>query len=249
MTNTIRSWSLDATNRGPSVRLWGHKAQPFTGQVWQDPRYGHTFWDDFSSLPTGKYTATQATAGTFALGDAKGGSVLADCNSTTAAQGINVQLGGTAGESVTPSTAADIYFEALVKAADIATGPEFFLGFSVTSTAIIASSANASANHIGFESVSDDGVILFHSESGGTRSSLSTVHTFVDDDWVKLGFVVRGTTEIEAYVNGAPFGTKISSNIPTADMRLSLVCQSGGTTDPIVHVDWWGYAQVESWSH
>jgi hypothetical protein len=68
-------------------------------------------------------------------------------------------------------------------------------------------------------------------------TTASSIHTFVDDAWVKLGFKVTGTTKVEFFVNGVLVGT-ITANIPTTELRPSLVCQSGGTTDPIVHIDW-----------
>lgn len=240
MSNIVRYADNTFRGRSHSPQLW----LPADLEELRHGEGGFLFEDDFLDLPTGKYTATQATAGTFALTDAKGGVALADCDSTTATQGINIQLGGTAGEIFIPDAEDIIIFEAYLKAADIATGPEFFLGLSVTDTTLIASSANSSANHIGFESVSDDNVLLFHTESGGSRSSLTTVHTLVDDAWVKLGFRVTGTGLIEVFVNGSKFASTLTTNIPTTEMRPSLVCQSSGTTDPIVHIDWWKCAQI-----
>lgn len=229
-----------ATTQSPSM-LW-HNA-PVLRSI-QDPTYAYMFWDDFTDLPTGKYTATQATAGTFALGDGAGGVALADCNSTTATQGINVQLGGTTGEFIKPAADKDIWFEARVKAADTATGPEFFLGLAAIDTTIIATSANSSANHIGWQSVTDDNVLLFSAENAGTGST-DAATTLVDDTWVRLGFKVNGVSTIDQYIDGVKQSeTHVTANIPVTEMTLSLVCQSGGTTDPIVHIDWWRVLQI-----
>lgn len=225
---------------------------PSLATLWKDcPRYeimndynaGYYFRDDFMGDHdlTNAYTATQQTQGTFALDDAEGGVALADCNSTTATQGINVQLSSTVGERFIAATGSKIWFEARVKAADIATGPEFFLGLSEIDTTIIASSANSSANHVGWESTTDDGVLLFFGEKAGTRNSaLASPHTLVDDTYVKLGFFVDGVDKVEHYVDGTLQTTTLATaNIPIVAMTPSLVCQSGGTTDPIVHLDWW----------
>jgi hypothetical protein len=240
MTNVVR-YNGEA-GRGPSPDVW---AGVNLDQLrdWFD---GFLFEDDFTQDHdlTNRYTATQATAGTFLITDAEGGVADADCNSTTATQGINVQAASTVGERFRPQADDVLIFEARLKAADIATGPEFFVGLSVIDTTIIAASANSSANHIGFESVTDDNVLLFHSESGGTRSSTTTPHTLVDDTFVKLGFRVKGTEKIEVFVDGVKFGETIETNIPTELMVPSLVCQSGGTTDPIVSLDWWRCAQI-----
>jgi hypothetical protein len=195
-------------------------------------------------LPTGKHTATLANAGTFALTDAEGGVVLADCDSTTATQGINVQLGGTAGESFLIPDSGMCLFECRIKAADIATGPEFFIGLAETDTTLVASSAmDTSKEYVGFKSMTDDNVIL-GCANDAAESTASSIHTFVDDAWVKLGFVIKNGSLVQFYVNGALKTNTITTaaNIPANLLRPSVVCQSGGTTDPIVHIDWWRFA-------
>lgn len=230
-----------STDRAPSPSLWAG----FNLEEYRNFERGWMFEDDFclDHDLTNRYTATQATAGTFLVIDAEGGVADADCNSTTVTQGINVQAGSTVGEMFLPQADDILIFEARVKVTDMATGPEFFLGLSVIDTSIIAASANSSANHIGFESVSDDGILLFHSESAGSRSSTTTPHTLVDGTYVKLGFKVKGTSEILVYVNGIKFAETITSNIPTTEMVPSLVCQSDGATDSILSIDWWRVLQ------
>lgn len=208
------------------------------------PSRGYGFFDDFLDLPTGRHTATQATQGTFALDDARRGVVLADCNSATATQGINVQRCGTTGESFAALAGTCIWAEARIKAADIATGPEFFWGLAVIDTTIIATSA-LSAQAIGFKSVTDDNVILATCKDGSSETTASSIHTFVDDAWVRLGFRITDDSLVEFFVNGERAG-QITANIPTTEVVPSLVCQSGGTTDPIIHMDWWAFACVDT---
>jgi len=193
-----------------------------------------------------KWVLTQATAGTVALDvAAKGGVLLLDCNSTTNNQGVQIQLGGAAGAaSFIASAASKIYFEARVKIADIgSTTCQMFVGLAVVDTSVLASAANSTANHIGFEAINTTAMGI-HSEKAGSRSSTAAVHTVVDDDYVKLGFVVDGVTKITPYINGIA-QTAITSNIPIVGMTPSFVCHSSGTTDPILHVDWVACYQAE----
>jgi len=193
-----------------------------------------------------KWVLTQATAGTAALDvAAKGGVLLLDCNSTTNNQGVQIQLGGAAGAaSFIASAASKIYFEARVKIADIgSTTCQMFVGLAEVDTSVLASAANTTANHIGFEAINTTAMGI-HSEKAGSRSSTASVHTVVDDDYVKLGFVVDGLTKITPYVNGVA-QTAITTNIPIVAMTPSFVCHSSGTTDPIVHVDWVACYQAE----
>lgn len=230
------------TGRGPSFALWNSAGSVLADLAMGNFNRGFIAWrDDFVDLPTGKYTATQATTGTFALDDAEGGVALADCNSSTVTQGINVQLGGTAGETVKAVANQVIWFEARVKVVDMATGPEFFLGLAVTDTTIIAASA-LSAQAIGFKSETDNGVLLATCKDGSSETT-GVGTTLVDGTYVKLGFKVTGTSKVEFFVNGAIVST-VTANIPTTEMRPSLVCQSDGVTDSILHIDW-GHCVVQ----
>ena len=231
--------------RGLSPTLWNQAplAQHAVGGLDQ----GFGFIDDFLTFDDeNKWVLTQATAGTAALDvAAKGGVLLLDCNSTTNNQGVQVQLGGAAGaSSFIASSASKIYFEARVKIADIgSTTCQLFAGLAEVDTSVLASAANSTANHVGFEAINTTAMGI-HSEKAGSRSSTAAVHTVVDDDYVKLGFVVDGLTKITPYVNGEA-QTAITTNIPIVAMTPSFVCHSSGTTDPILHVDWVACYQAE----
>lgn len=211
---------------------------------------GYGLIDDFISFnDESPWIVTNATAGTATLDDAKGGVLLLDSASSSDGQGVQMQLGGATGsESFIPSAASKIYLEARVKLADIGTSGsdtcDMFIGLAEVDTTIIASGANSTANHVGFEHVDDDGAVDFHSEKAGTRSSETSVHTLSDGTYVKLGFVIDGVSKITPYVDGIA-KTAITTNVPIVEMTPSLVCQSAGSTDPIMHVDWIACYQVE----
>ena len=231
--------------RGLSRNLWSQAPNDQIDSGAFDMGFG--FKDDFLAFTdTHSWVLTQASAGTVAPDVAAiGGAVLLDCNSTTNNQGVQIQLGGAVGAaSFIPSAASKIYFEARVKIADIgSTTCQMFAGLAIVDTSVFASAANSTANHIGFEAINTTAMGI-HSEKAGTRSSTAAVHTVVDDDYVKLGFVVDGLTKITPYVNGVA-QTAITSNIPIVGMTPSFVCHSSGTTDPILHVDWVACYQAE----
>lgn len=247
------AYPLDIRDRPHGDAVPSSTVNTFSPAIWEscpwhdmqrDPSLGFTFFDDFLTLPTGKWTATQATTGTWALDDAVGGVALADCNSTTVTQGINVQLNGAAGEIFRPAAGRKIWFEARVKAADIATGPEFFLGLANIDTTVIGTSAVSTTDHLAFTSVTDDGVLLLNGEKGGTGNTEAGT-TLVDDTWVNLGLLVDGVTTCTGYVNGVATATAlVTANIPILEMVPTIVCQSDGSTDSIVHVDWMRIAQT-----
>lgn len=239
-----------ASDRCLSSKVWRNISTDLAGSAPDDSFF---FFRDYQTLLANEFTATQATAGTFDIGTPNAnvgfvGEAQLDCNSTTAAQGIQVQYHDTA---IVPNSGVLVAFEARLKAMDIATGPEFFCGLSIVDSTIIASSANSSTDHIGFESVSDDGVLLFHTEDGGTRvSGATSPHTLVDGatttdgtEWVKLGFRIETDLSVNVYVDGVLTDVAFTTTPDIAVGSLlvpSFVCQSGGTTDPVVHLDWFG---------
>lgn len=209
-----------------------------------DPTVGHIVFEDFNNIHAATlagYTATQATTGTFAISDAAGGVALADSNSTTQGQGINVQK---LGEDFLCAATKDMWFECRVKVVDTFDDAELFIGLSITDTAIIDTQANASTDHIGWHCVTNDGILLFSAEKGGTGTTKAST-TLVEDTWIKLGFKVNGVTDIEHWVNGAKVATThVTANISVAEMTPSFICQSGGTADPILHIDWYRCVQL-----
>jgi hypothetical protein len=224
------------TTRGPSALVW----QGYQLGALRDSIGGYLFEEEFNGYVDGDiWTLTQATAGTFDNDPtAQYGVGLLDCGSTTATQGVQIQA---VGAGFKPTAGETILFECRVKAADIATGPEFLAGLFAVDTTLIATSA-LSANGYGFQSVTDDGVVLSVAKDAGSAET-GTGTTLVDDTWVKLGFRIDGLTKASYYVDGAKVNEEtdgISANLVVP----SFVCQSGGTTDPIVHIDWVKAAQI-----
>ena len=69
----VTQYHGEQDGRGLSSKMWEKidVREIFTGGPAGFSR-GYGFYDDFMDLLTGRYTATQATAGTFALDDAAG---------------------------------------------------------------------------------------------------------------------------------------------------------------------------------
>lgn len=187
-----------------------------------------------AAATTGDYILTQATAGSAAMSTTIQGVLSIDSGSTTSPQGANVQR---AKSMFIPAADKDIWGEFRVKWTGVgALNVETFVGLSEIDTTIIASSAVSTDNHIGWTSVTDDGVLLFNCEKA-TAGATSAATTIVSDTWVRLGFRVTGVTSIQQYINGVATGSAVATaNIPIVALYPSFVCQSGGTDQPVLHV-------------
>ena len=236
------------TGRGPSFNLWNRYQSAIDEIQRGNLSRGQFFCEDFTEDITGKYVVTQSTAGTLVITDGFGGIGRFDSGSTTTAQGINVQ--GPDNNHATPAAAEiwlpvasqQIVFEARVRFNEdpAASPPDFFLGLSEKDTSLIATGANSSANHVGFELINEDATLDFVNEKAGTRSTTSDVKTLVEDTWYKLGFEILALDRIKMYIDGVLYTTEVTSNIPIVELAISLSCLASGTAaaQPEVDCDW-----------
>lgn len=202
-----------------------------------DPSIGVLLDETFQSYDpeatNGEWVLTQATAGTGAVSAVDIGTLVLDSGSSTDTQGVQVQR---VKSLFLPVAGSKIWMEWENKIADTPDFCQYFGGLSEIDTSIIATSANSSANHIGFETVTEDNIAIFAGEKAGARGTVAAAHTFVDDTWVKFGFLVDGVTSITPYVNGVALTALATANVPVVAMYPSFVCQTAGTNDPILHV-------------
>lgn len=225
--------------RRPSANLWhdcpvGDKGG--MGLIGE----GSFLFDDFTEgIITGKQVATAATSGTFAMDDAVNGVAILDSGATTNHQGIQVQWGGgsTTGEQYKPAANKKIWMEALLQFTASSTGPEFFLGFGIQDTTLVGTGALTSQS-VGIESMTANNILLGVAKDGSALTATAAIHTMVDATWTKLGLKITGTGLVEFYINGVKSTVTATLNIPVTEMKLSMVLQSSGTTQPTAKLDW-----------
>lgn len=208
-------------------------------------------FDDFDNFDntatTGRWVTTQATAGTTARIDGAGGLLELDSNSATQGQGVQIQR---TKETFLPAAGKNILFETRLKVTDTVGGVQFFAGLSVLDTTIIASNAMSASNFIGYvlddaKQTANAGAPSFGVDStAGAAELTAAAVTLVEDTWIRLGFLLEGITKLTPIINGVP-GTAVTvTNCPVTEMAPSFVCQTNGTVDPILLVDWFYCIQV-----
>lgn len=203
-----------------------------------DPMIGTYLNESFVSYnaaaTTGDYTLTTVTSGSAAISTTYPGALAIDAGAATATQGCNLQR---LKAGFLPASGKDLWFEARVRMTT-AVVAELFIGLAASDTTIIASSAVAVNNHIGWSSITDDGVLLFDADKAGTGTTAAATSVSTSA-WVSLGFKYDGTADtVQQYINGVATGTAIATTyIPKAAMIYpSFVCQGGGTGQPVLNV-------------
>lgn len=193
---------------------------------------------DCQTYASGEWTVTQATTGTVSLAAAANGIIELDSASATADQGVQIQRLAGVGGLTNRITA----FGCRLKITDAVTGCQMFAGLVNTDTSIIASGAVAANDWIGFfmdAAGTPSASIDFGLYDGVSVEEETGVHTAVEDTYVNLEFITDGVTAW-AFVDGTLAATITIDDLPSATyLRPSFVCQTEGTVDPILSLDWW----------
>jgi hypothetical protein len=215
-----------------------------TPGMWNDyicdlrPIGSYAVWkDDFLSWDADNYTVTEATAATQLLSDTANG-ILVLTAGAGENQGCQLTLGGSAdgetvGESFAPAAGKNVYFETRVAVNDVLQN-DIFVGLHNEDTTIIA---GRGTDYIGFYTVDESASLNVQTANTSVVSTGAAVHTLVNNTYVKLGFKVSGTDKVEYYVNDALVET-LSTNIPTALMKLSLASLTGEATANTLSIDY-----------
>ena len=240
--NGVQNPYEDTLNPAFPVGLWADCPKE---AIIADPSIGYRFFEDFTqwhtATPTSTtitgWTVTQVNSGSATIPDSAGG-YLDLVGAVTAANGLQAQKNHEVFKCAVDKT---LWFEARLSV-QTSIAVEFFCGLAINDTSIIAGSANSSTDHIAWQSVTDDGVLLFSAEKAGTGDTESST-TLVAGTKVRLGFKVSNATattlKIEHYVDDVlQSTTHTNANVSVLEMKPSLVCQGGGSGIPTMHVDY-----------
>lgn len=202
-----------------------------------DPMIGtylNESWQSYNAAATtGNWTLTAATTGSAAISTTYPGALAVDAGAATSGQGANLQML----KSVwLPASGKDLWFEAQIRMTTTIVS-ELFIGLAASDTTIIASAAQTTNNRIGWTSVTHDGVLLFDCDKAGTGTTKAAT-TASTSAWIRLGFKYDGTADtVQQYINGVATGAAVATTyISKSVMYPSIVCQAGGTGQPVLNV-------------
>lgn len=211
-------------------------------------------FDDFdvfdSTATTGRWIVTQATAGTGARIDGHGGILQLDSDSSTADQGIQAQR---TTETIKLAAGKKVVFAARAKVTDLANNAQIFLGLGIKDTTFMAAGVVSASDYIGFfqdvNVIAGTGdytasTLAFGLYDGVTLEEVKAAAPMVEDTYFICGFIVDGVTTATPFtVTSAgvvSLGTAITiADPPDTELSVTFVCQSEGTVDPIMLVDWY----------
>jgi hypothetical protein len=219
---------------GPSKRLWANCP---IADMMIDPNVGFHFFDDFLEGPaaaaataTHGWVVTEITSGDIEDAGILGGGLLLTGDT---ADGDGIQMQGT--ESWKPTANKRIWFEARVKVSD-ADDCDFVVGLADVDSTLVASNPNDICAFIITEGSAN---ITFRVDDDGSNVAVDTGADAADDTWVKLGFLIDGTSTVTPYINGVAYTAKaVTSGIPDALLAASIGFLTGAAAEKTATVDW-----------
>lgn len=229
----------------PASTMWASSPQ---AAMMQDMLVGVEYVDDFVGFisGTGAWIVSTATTGTATAGTLAGGTVALAAGATTANQGVQIQRSGS---HFIPAQGKHIWFECRLKVNVLQT--QFLCGLFDVDTTLIATGALHATDGIGFQCLTSDGVLLPVSKASSTATTGTTTNTLVAATYVRLGFTmtwgsITNVASVQPYVNGVATGSPITTNVPTASLTPSFVCQAGtgAGSNPQVDLDFVNVIQL-----
>lgn len=203
------------------------KTNPAQASMWDGFEFGTpgkyvTYFDDFHTFTAADWTVTNAGGSTQALATAApcvGGVLLTTLGN---ADNTNVSM-QKLGHSFVPTEGTKIYFEARLQTSE-ATQMDWLVGLVITDTDPMTSYTEG----ISFRKDDGDTSIDFNTTIGSASSEETAIGTFAANTYVKVGFLITGTSQVDYWVNDVLQGTK-TTHLPTAPLRVTAHFQDGDT--------------------
>jgi hypothetical protein len=194
--------------------------------------------DNTTFLPT-EFVTTLVGVSTAVPTDVAGGAMLI----TTAGaenDGVKMQLGSTAGESIDLSGPFPVYFGTQFCISDVDQS-DVLVGICVTDTGCL----DGVTDGIYFRSVDESALLYFITEHGSVEGA-TAVATLADATDITVEFYFDGTT-VYHYVNGALTGSvaRTDATFPHDQlMRLTIEFLTGAVATPTCTIKWVRLIQI-----
>lgn len=193
------------------------------------PTKFHTYMEDFDYYTAADWTVTETqVSATQALTDGDGGLLLL----TNSAADNDLNALQKVGASFAFESGKKLWFEARFKVSD-ATQSDVVMGLQVTDTTPLDTT-----DGVFFLKADDSTSVSLVVEKTSTATTTAAVATMANDTFVRLGFWYDGDASVYYFVNGALGGKSATTNLPTANLRVSFGIQNGEAAAKTMTVDY-----------
>lgn len=194
-------------------------------------------WEnDFVVYVPTQWTITEVGSGTRALGDAIGGQLIIT-NAAADNDRNCLQLGGTTnGESVALQAGKKTWFDARFKVDNVLA--DTLIGLYVTDT----DPEGGVAAGVYFRRLTTATALDLVIENSSTETVVTTGITMANDTFVNVGFYYDGARLFYTQNRRILGEATVLTNLPSTELRLSMMVQNGTAAARSMTVDWIGFA-------
>jgi hypothetical protein len=190
--------------------------------------------DFLTYIPT-EWTVTEVGSGTRVLTDAVGGQLLVT-NAAADNDRNCFQLGATNGESVAFAAGKRVWFDARFKVDNVLA--DTLLGLYVTDT----DPEGGVAAGVYFRRLTTATALDLVIENSSTETVVTTGITMANDTFVNVGVYYDGARLFYTQNRRILGEATVLTNLPSTELRLSMMVQNGTAAARNMTVDWIGFA-------
>lgn len=196
-----------------------------------DPSVFHSYWNDFDTFETGDWTNTATGSVTNAVAAGNGG-ILSIGNSAASADLDSLQLKAASFAIVAGNKA---WFKCRFNVSN-ATNSELTIGMIQTTTTPLTVT-----DGLWFSKAASSTALAFNMAKSSTTTTLSSVATLANTTYLNVGWHYDGSSTVSVYVNNVKVaGTTVLTNLPTANLNLTMAVANGTAAANTLLVDYIG---------
>jgi hypothetical protein len=224
---------------GPNAVLYNVDAAPLGASTFNAPIGDPSFFGyftDFIEYDSNTWTLTEVGAGTDLSGDAIGGTVVFT-NAAADNDRHALQLGKTNSESFAFQAGKPLWFDARFKVDNVLA--DTMIGLYVTDT----DPEGGVSDGVYFRRLTTATALNLVVEAASTETVVTTGIVMANDTFVNVGFYWDGAKLFYTQNRSILGQVTTLANLPTTELRLSMLVQNGTAVARSMTVDWIGAHQ------
>lgn len=219
---------------GADPVLYNVAAAPLGALTFDSPIANPSFFGyatDFIEYDSNTWTITEVGAGTDLSGDAVGGTLVVT-NAAADNDRHAFQLGKTNGECFAFQAGKPLWFDARFKVDDVLA--DTMIGLYVTDT----DPEGGVAAGVYYRRLTTATALNLVIENSSTETVVTTGFVMANDTYVNVGFYWDGARLFYTQNRGIVGEATVLTNLPSTELRLSMLVQNGSAVARSMTVDW-----------
>jgi len=210
-----------------------------------NPGLFHQLNEDFVNVPgyqsstaLGGWVYSQSSSGAIGLQDLTGGVLKLDSDAVTKHHGCQLQM---LGESFTPASDKELWFEGRFKITGASKAQMFFGLAEIGTQLLLAGDLDASTQYLGLGIETGNAETYSLYTSNGATERSDEIADLVSDTYVKVGLKLDGDLNLTCYIDDSEVSlSNVETDyLPDTQLTPTLIMQTDGSAvSPVMYVDY-----------